>query len=267
MTLRPSLGLVLAVALLSACGGQAPREAAPAETARAPEAGQQPGTPVERARAHTELGASYLQIGRLGVALQELDEAVKADPTYVPAHTTLGLVHMQLREDAKAKASFERALRLDPKNPDANNNYGLFLCDRKLEREGIRYFLAALGNPLYETPEDAYVNAGICSRRAGDDAAALGYFERALQVRPGETRALVNLAALQLDRGQPAAAKSWMARFMKANPDPDAASLWLATRIEHALGDRAGVASYGQQLRTRFPEARETSLYNEGRFK
>jgi type IV pilus assembly protein PilF len=58
-----------------------------------------------------------------------------------------------------------------------------------------------------------------------------------------------------------------MNRFIKATPAPDAASLWLAARIEHALGDRAAVASYGAQLRARFPEARETSLFNEGRFK
>jgi type IV pilus assembly protein PilF len=264
---RAVLVLSLTAALLPACRGPAPGEGGAAEAARVPEAAPQPGTPLERARAHTELGASYLQIGRLGVALQELEEAIKADPTYVPAHTTLGLVHMQLREDAKAKASFERALKLDPKDPDANNNYGLFLCDRKLEREGIRYFLAALRNPLYETPEDAYVNAGICSRRAGDEAAALDYFERALRARPGEARALVNLASLQFDRGQPSVARTYMNRFMKANPDPDAASLWLAARIEHALGDRAGLSSYGAQLRSRFPEARETGLYNEGRFR
>ena len=264
---RQLLVLALVAALLPACSAPGPREGGAAEVARAPEAAAQPGTPFERARAHTELGASYLQIGRLGVALQELEEAIKADPGYVPAHTTLGLVQMQLREDAKAKASFERALKLDPKNPDANNNYGLFLCDRKREREGVRYFLAALRNPLYETPEDAYVNAGICSRRVGEDAAAQDFFERALQVRPEESRALINLASLQLDRGQPAAARSYMNRFVKVNPAPDAASLWLAARIEHALGDRAGLASYGAQLRTRFPEARETSLYNEGRFK
>ncbi|HND14335.1 MAG TPA: hypothetical protein PLN78_05095, partial [Pseudomonadales bacterium] len=35
-----------------------------------------------------ELGASYLQIGRFGVALQELQEAIKADPGFVPAHST-----------------------------------------------------------------------------------------------------------------------------------------------------------------------------------
>jgi type IV pilus assembly protein PilF len=265
--LRRVSGVLLVAALLHGCAGSSPREALPPDAVRDPGPGQQPGAPVERARAHTELGASYLQIARLGVALQELEEAIKADPGYVPAHTTLGLVHMQLRQDVEAKASFERALKLDPKNPDANNNYGLFLCDRNRAREGIRYFLAALGNPLYETPEDAYVNAGICSRRIGDDAAALGYFESALQVRPGERRALVNLASLQLDRGQAAVARSYMARFMKVNPDPDAASLWLAARIEHALGDRAGVATYGQQLRARFPEARETSLFNESRFK
>jgi len=49
------------------------------------------------------------------------------------------------------RESFERALRIDPNDSAANNNYGMFLCRRKREKEAFKYFMAALKNPLYTT--------------------------------------------------------------------------------------------------------------------
>ncbi len=259
------VGLLL-VALLAAC--QSPPARSPNDVGSSPPPQREP-TPAaasERARAHTELAASYLHIGRLAVALQEADEALKADPTYVPAHNLLGVVYMELKEDVKAKASFERALKLEPNDSDANNSYGLFLCDRKKERESIRYFQTALKNPLYATAHDAYVNAGICSRRAGDEVGALQYFERALLVRPDDSRALVNLAQIHYARRQVNLAKNYLNRFTQSSQKADAATLWLGARIENALGDRAAVMSYGKQLKDRFPAAPETQLFIDGRF-
>lgn len=251
-------------ALLAACQSppqrQEPQSAAPVQSP------QTPGSAVERARAHTELGASYLHIGRFAVALQELNEALKADSRYVPAHSTLGLVYMELREDEKAKASFERALKIDPNDSDTNNNYGLFLCDRKREKESIRYFMAALKNPLYATPQDAFMNAGICSRRMGDMGGAQSFFERALAQAPNDERAMMSLAQLHFGQQQYNLAKNYLTRYMQRVQSADAASLWLGARIENHLGDRAALASYGSQLKTRFPESPETKALLEGRF-
>jgi type IV pilus assembly protein PilF len=232
----------------------------------APQRQPTPASPAERARAHTDLGASYLQVGRFAVALQELNEALAADPNFVPAHNSLGLVYMELREDAKAKASFERALRIDPADSDTNNNYGLFLCDRGKPKESIKYFLAALKNPLYSTPEDSFVNAGICSRRAGDLETAQVYFERALAMQPTDGRALLSLTQLHMDRKQYNLARSYLTRHMQSAKNPDAGVLMLGVRVEHALADRAAVMSYGAQLRSRFPDSPETRQFNEGKY-
>jgi type IV pilus assembly protein PilF len=121
-------------------------------------------------------------------------------------------------------------------------------------------------NPLYATPEEAYVNAGICARRAGDDQAAEQYFRRALSARPDDPRALIGLAQLLFQRGDFAQAGSYMTQFAKRVPSPDAGSLWLGVMISQRLGDRNAVLSYGAQLQSRFPEAPETRAYNEGRF-
>jgi type IV pilus assembly protein PilF len=111
---------------------------------------------VNRARVHTELGATYYSRRRYEIALEELGEALKAYPDYAPAYNMLGLVYMELKEDAKATQNFERALRIDPKDPDANNNYGWYLCQRKREQEkrSLDYFMVAQQNRSTARPSD-----------------------------------------------------------------------------------------------------------------
>ena len=210
----------------------------------------------ERARIHTELAASYYEVGNMGVALEEVREALKAEAGYGPAYNVAGLIYAELKEDKFAHEHFQRALRIDPLDSDANNNYGRFLCDRKREDEAIRYFLAALRNPLYKTPERSYVNAGLCMRRRGNTAAAEDYFNKALKVRQAEPQALYQLADLAYIRRQYPLAKDYLIRLEKVSPaNPEL--LWLAHRIETKLGDRNAAASYGTQLTRNFPQSKE----------
>ena len=84
----------------------------------------------------------------------------------------------------KAEADFQKALKIAPRNPDVNNNYGWFLCNIGQPRQSIQYFLNALKDPLYDTPDVAYANAGACAMKAGDlDGAAR-------RQRAGPSRAL-----------------------------------------------------------------------------
>lgn len=251
---------------LAGCGSSAPRREEPAPQPVQSSPQPTPATPAERARIHTELGASYYQIGQFGVALDELNQAIEADPKYVPAHNSLGLVYMGLRQDDKARASFERALRLDGNDSDANNNFGMFLCDRRFEKESVRYFLAALKNPLYKSPWEAYVNAGVCTRRSGDEKAAEQYFQKALQLQPSDPRTLINLAQLYYQQSDLEKSSAALSRYMQVVQNPDASALWLGVRMERLLGDRNAMASYSSQLRGRFPSAPETRALNEGRF-
>lgn len=236
---------------------------------------QQPGLPqnlgaeesqrLESARIHTELGSAYFGAGQLGVALEELTLATRIYPKYAPAYYMLGLVHMELKEDAEAEAAFRRAIELEPGNSEAHNNYGWFLCQRNRIDEALKHFMTALKNPRYATPETAYVNAGICSRKRNDEAAAVDYLERALKLAPNHPLALYHLADIAHGRGDLGTAKSLLVRYMKANA-PTAQVLWLGVRVERALGDRAAQASYAQMLRQRFPDAPETQLLKAERY-
>jgi len=218
-----------------------------------------------RARIHTDLAAGYLELGNYGVALQEAGEALKSDANYSPAFSVLGLVYMELHDDKAAEANFQRALRISPQDSDINNNYGWFLCQRKREPESIKYFLAALRNPLYATPDKSWVNAGVCARQAGDLAAADEYFMKALKLRPTQPQALLQLADMAYKRKNYPEAKSYLMRIHKeVEPTPEL--LWLSLRVERAIGDRNAEASIGFQLRKNFPESREARALAAGQF-
>ena len=247
--------------LLAGCAANAPQQPASYAT--------QTGDTSEiqaRARIHTELASGYLEIGNYGVALEEAGEALKAQPEHVEALNVLGLVYMELRDDAAAESSFQRALRASPGDSDTNNNYGWFLCQRKREAESIKYFLAALRNPLYGTPDKSWVNAGICARQAGDLAGAAGYFQNALGVRPNQPQALLQLADIAYRRQDYPQAKAYLSRLQGRDVEPTAEMLWLALRVERRLGDRDAEASMGFQLRKKFPDSREARALTSGEY-
>jgi type IV pilus assembly protein PilF len=218
-----------------------------------------------RARLHTELAAGYYELGNYGVSLQEAAEALKSEPNHAPAFNVLGLVYMELRDDRAAEASFQRALRVSPLDSDSNNNYGWFLCQRKREQESLKYFLAALRNPLYTTPEKSWVNAGVCARQTGDLTAAEDYFQKALKVRPTQPQALFQLADMAYRRKNYPEAKVYLARLQR-DATLTAEMLWLALRVERGLGDRNAEASLGFQLRKNFPDSREARALIAGQY-
>jgi type IV pilus assembly protein PilF len=245
---------------LAACTSP-PRQNVPARTAS-----QTESVASERAKIHTELGVSYYQNGQLGVALEELHTAINADRSYAPAYDALALVYMELKENDRAEANFKQALKLNPNSSETRNNYGLFLCQSGKEQEGLRQLLDALKNPLYQTPDVAYRNAGLCARKTGDLKQAQGYFERAVKLNARQAQAWFGLAEVAYARDDYAGAKASLTRYTALVPNPGPEALWLGARIEHRLGDRTALANYGMQLRRRFPSSPETKAYLDGRF-
>lgn len=223
------------------------------------------GDSRNRAKAHTELAAIYYQNGRLAIALEELRAAIAADSGYAPAYNVLGLLQMEMRDNAAAEESFQRARSLAPGDPEVTNNYGWFLCQTGRVRESLGYFAQATANPLYETPEKAHVNAGLCALKVGDEAAAEESFSRALRRDPGNQLAAYQLATLRYKKGNYEAANR-LVNGIVAQGEPDVAVLWLAIRLQHKIGDPTSEASYAAQLRRRFPESKEYQELLKGNY-
>lgn len=227
-----------------------------------PQTPEQKADPLEAARLRIELASLYYSRGSLGPALEEASSAAKLDPENPQAYNLLGLINMQMSQDGPASSNFERALRLAPADPDINNNYGWYLCERGRPAESIKHFQVAVRSPLYASVDRSLVNAGICSRRGGNDVEARRFFEQALVVRPNQPVALFNLAELAFAGGRLPDSRTFLERYMQAAA-PTAEVLWLGVRIERALGDRKSEAVHAQQLRRLFPNAPETQLLSQ----
>jgi type IV pilus assembly protein PilF len=223
------------------------------------------GDARNRARIHTDLAAAYYERGTMGVALEELRAATAADSSYAPAYGLYGLVYAELREKGLAEESYERALRLAPSDPDINHNYGWYLCQNGREREGIRYLLQAVRNPLYSAPWRSYSAAGVCSLRTDNVKGAEDFFQRALKLEPDEPTSLLRLGDIRYRQGNVGEARKLVARYNKlSSPTPE--SLWLALRIERRLGERVAEQSYANQLRRRFPTSPEYQSLLKGQY-
>lgn len=220
---------------------------------------------ARRAQIHAELSGAYFQRGQMGVALEEAKLALKESGDYVPAISMLALIYMELRDDAQAIANFEQALRLSPNDSDVLNNYGWFLCQRGGPGRAMEYFQAALKNPLYSTPERAFLNAGVCARMMGNEVVAESNLRQALIIQPLLGPALYQMADISYKRAQLKDAESFLTRYNRATASPTADALLLGVRVSRALDDKSSEGSYLQQLKRRFPEAPQTSQAVEGR--
>jgi type IV pilus assembly protein PilF len=217
-----------------------------------------------RARAHTDLGAVYFQQKQYEVALEEFTQATKIDPSFGLAFNGLGLVYSALGQDDIASTNFKKAVEVEPNNSESHNNYGSFLCAKGQYDASIREFLAAIKNPLYTTPAMAYTNAGICSMRKNDLQNAEVYLQKALQIEPLSNMAAYQLATLQFNRHDALGAKVTLQNVMLGQPAPE--MLWLAIKIERAVGAKDAEASYALQLRRQYPDSEPAKLLQSGKY-
>ncbi len=245
------VAILFATLMLSACASQSPPP-------------QFDSNPHEAARLNAQLGAQYLRSNRLQLAKSKLDKALRQDPENADAHAIHGLLSMRLNEPSAARDHFETALDLRPGDPQILNNYGTFLCGEGDYDAGIERFIEAAENPLYETPAYAYANAGRCARQAGDIDAARAHLRHALDLDGRMATALYDLAQLELDRGRPSRAREYIERYHDvATPAPE--SLWLAVRVERAMGDDRRANEYGKRLLRDFPDSRQANRFLETR--
>ncbi|MFO1309199.1 MAG: type IV pilus biogenesis/stability protein PilW [Burkholderiales bacterium] len=254
----------LAVALLAGCESKPLKPELPQQQPQAmPLIKQEEATPRYKAELRTELAAGYFERGQYDVALEELAEAIKFDPTYPQIYNVYGLVYTELGDERKAEEYFRRGLDLAPTDSEIRHNWGWYLCTHGKPRESIAEFEAALRNPLYKTPETALINAGKCSAAAGDTAAADQYLRRALALKPGNPVAAYNLALLSYRGGRVDEARALM-RLVMAQTAPPPEALYLGMCIERRLSDSQAEQSYVTQLKNRYPNSAEARAIPTG---
>ena len=222
--------------------------------------GQHKGSDEEIARANVDLAAEYYRQGRMDFALSNAKKAVRADPESVDANILIALIYSRIDEKALAREHFESAAEYVQSDSatygQVHNNFGAFLCANDQYIEAQEHFSLAVDNKLYQTPEVAYENAGLCALNRPDVDNARLYFNEALKIKPNMPRALIEMAKLDIEMKKYADAKSVLQRFHKAN-ETNSQSLWLAFQVEHGLGNKDKAQKLLAQLKKDFPDSLE----------
>jgi type IV pilus assembly protein PilF len=210
-------------------------------------------TPEQAALVNVQLAIEYMKLGKLTIAREFAERALDQDPRSANVQMTAGLVYERLEETGRADRTFETAAKLGKNDPNVLNTYAGYLCRRHRIDEGEALFLKIIHNPAYQTPEVAYLNAGVCLR-GSNDLAAENYFRQALSIRPTMPEALLQLGDLVFEKGDTEQAVLIVQRFLRSNPsNPDI--LWLGVKAQRKLGDEASAADYVRRLQTEFPDS------------
>lgn len=253
MSLRGAAMMIFAAAL-AGCAASNSSETDPRRSGSAVDR----VSPVRAAEVNTRLGVGYLERGKLQVALEKLELAVKQDPKHVPAHLALGIVLQSIDRNERALRHFEIAVELAPDDGGAHNSYAALLCQTGRYKEADRHFQAALNDPFYATPDVALANAGSCARRDGRANEAERYLREALEYDPQSRTALFNLAGLLFEQGDGLRARAFLQR-LEAAGGLDARALLLAVQVERSLGSEAIAEGYARSLIEQFPDSPQAS--------
>jgi type IV pilus assembly protein PilF len=219
--------------------------------------------PQQAAQANIQLAIEYMKMDKLAVSRDYLERALAEDPNNPSVQATAGMIYERLGEMPKAERAYASAAHSGSADPDIQNSYAGFLCRTGKTAAGEKLFNEVARNPLYQTPEAAFVNAGVCVGSKGDFDGAERYFNRALAIRPNMPEALLQLGTFQFDRGDAAKALETAQRSLSVNPaTPDI--LWLALRSERKLGDSTGAASYARRIQNEFPDSSQAKMMRSG---
>jgi type IV pilus assembly protein PilF len=204
------------------------------------------------AETNTALGRQYMERGQHEVALEKLKRAVAYDKSYAPAHSMLAILYETIGETEQAGEEYRLAVKHDPQGGEVNNNYGAFLCGSGKREEAERYFLAAVEDPFYPTPEIALSNAGSCALARGDLDKAESFLRQSLERDDKLGAALLPMAEVSYRKESFLQARAFLQRYEAAGPVSQE-SLSLGYRIESRLGDQKAAERYRGELLERYP--------------
>ena len=223
----------------------------------------QKATPQVIAATDMQLAIEFMKLDKLSQSRDAIERALAENPSNADVQMTAGLVYERLNEPRKAERAYSTGYRLGKDDPNIQNNYAGYLCRSGKAPEGEKLFAQVAHSPLYQTPEVALVNAGVCVRSTGDMVDAEKYFNQALAIRPNMPEAMLQLGNIALDSGDAAQARDIVQRYLEVNV-PTAEVLWLGVRVERKLGDSVAAAAYARRVQTEFPNSEQAQMMRSG---
>lgn len=153
----------------------------------------------------------------------------------------LGAVHTFARNYGAARVLLERAIQLDPNAAWALSRLGWLETYAERPEAAVEHFERAIRlSPLDPMNFNNYVGLGSAYQVAGNDVAAVDYYQRALLERPNARWIHRNLAPALLALGRREEAEQSLATLREAYPDLTVAQFKEAMVFSPEFLDRLG---------------------------
>jgi tetratricopeptide (TPR) repeat protein len=184
--------------------------------ADAPEPGPRRSTNAEAQR-HLDLAQELLfRKGVPEASIEELKQAIKADPWYAPAYILLGLANMQLQRWGDAQLAFSEAAKVEPGNAQAYLGQGSALN----EEHDYAAAQKALKHSLELAPDSAEAHYELARTFSalGQWEAAAPHAQRALEINPDYSGPHALMANIYLEQQDLSSARREFQEYLRLDP-------------------------------------------------
>lgn len=198
-----------------------------------------------------EQARNDLARGRTTQAKSEFEKLLTEYPSDADLHLFLGMTLLRLRDPLGAEAEARKAIALNPNHVDART----FLAWIELEIRGD--VDAAIGEyqkivELHPELPEAYSNLAVAQKRKGELDRAVDSLNRALDLKPDFAAALTARGDIFAEQDKWAAARRDFDAALKLNPRDDGALYGIAQAMRESR-DYAGAQQAMHELIARSP--------------
>jgi len=181
-------------------------------------------------------GVFYLNQGKLDLAHDKIQEALRKKPNSKAAHYSMGVVYTYMRNFPAAIKHFKTLIAMAPDYWDAYNSLGLVYTETGQYALARQNLLKAATAEKYRTPENAYVNLAMLEIKRDAYDNALRYVDKGI----AENRSfapLHNLRGIILEKqGKLKEALYHYNKALSFLTEEDVNILLNVARVHHRLG-------------------------------
>lgn len=179
-----------------------------------------------------------LQQEMLDRSIAHYDRAVQLSPNAAHLWNEKGNAHLARGEDDQAEAAYLHSLSLDAKY---DQTY-LLLADFYERRERFADSITLLEQGVEQLPGRIQLLSylGVAKARSDDLEGAIAANQQIVELQPGNTTAMRNLAVLYRDMGDLDQAIEWTERALAVLPDPNAGEAQTLRQLAAELYQNAG---------------------------
>lgn len=178
------------------------------------------------ANAYHELAVTYKEIRNYAEALRAEEAALSLQPSRSEFLGVRGMIWVETGQFSKARSEFNHVLQIDPNNAIAWNNLGNAHRELQELNKAEEAYRKAIGlSPGYAYPYNGLATVLVRQKKTRD---ALPFFEKALNLDPKFVEVYLNMAIAYHSLNEPQKAKTLYLAFLKMAPD------WMAEQKQNA---------------------------------